>query len=606
MAGLPPTNHIPVWVLSRNSAKGPAQFFPATQFWDQPPMWMFRIKPRNPRDPNPPECRGGPRWEDIKDLIFSKDPRLLARYKGVGKPMAPPIRKMKKQYDDDANEGDEPKEPLSEVAITSSPTLKAFAKRAREDEAVEDGHLAVPVTPEVVVPVPQHVEQSAAVDKPLPDRFATPMADAFAKVDQQRQHQQPPTSDMTEKKKVCTRWKAPRLQHPILVKLAAFASEGAIPRPPSTQLHGDIFTTITDKVAAGQKMAQEVKFYSPESTRLTQRNAMRRFIEMLSHYDEILPESLSDAGKAGKILDWFFVVRSQLPDGHPPTWSSVKALTALHETYLVATVLQETGFPKPDMQPLRESVRKLPDAKKSASESTTTKAPLRIEQVVAMWRSQAMESPCDLRNIAMFTIGFFFLLRGVNVRELKKEDVTYDSERRSWSVWVDHQKNDPLVLGRPGTAKGALKWAGNQILDEILLQWLEVTKQLEGQHFWFPQASIHGNVTLSWRGRSVRFTSNTHLQSSQHLNDWVQGQLTAAGLKTESGKITFHSARVGGASAIYALTRSETYVRKMGSWKSNAFQIYISLSVKEITESTLIIGQAATSSHHIEGEPELA
>ena len=196
-----------------------------------------------------------------------------------------------------------------------------------------------------------------------------------------------------------------------------------------------------------------------------------------------------------------------------------------------------------------------------------------------------MATPVDLRK-AMFAVGFFFLLRGINVRELRKKDLNFDATSGSWKVFVDHQKNDPLILGQEGTAQGAIQWAGNQLLNDVLSAWMQAASGWEQDSFLFPMAKVTGAQSVQWKGRENRFDTSASLSTSQHLNEWIQKSLKSLKPSENFDKLTFHSARVGGATAIFASTHSEALVRRMGNWRSEAFRTCVLVAVQEIIENS--------------------
>jgi hypothetical protein len=278
----------------------------------------------------------------------------------------------------------------------------------------------------------------------------------------------------------------------------------------------------------------------------------------------------------------------------------VKPLTALHEVILLSAVLAEAGLQKPDLGAINASAKKLgaPRAKKAQSPKT----PLTMTHMEAMWCSPLIAAPIDLRNMAMLTLGFFFLLRGINVRELKLKDLTQDKTTGSWKVFIDHQKNDPLILGQAGTAQGAIQWAGNRLMDEVLHAWIKASHPKE-EELLFPQAKLTGSKLISWRGRDERFDPAAGLTSAQHVNVWLKKTLKALFPSDDVSRISFHSCRVGGASAIFAATHNEA-LKKMGNWRSEAFRTYIAIATQDMIESTLALGKAA-SGVPVQGEPEL-
>ena len=195
----------------------------------------------------------------------------------------------------------------------------------------------------------------------------------------------------------------------------------------------------------------------------------------------------------------------------------------------------------------------------------------------------------------MFAVGFFFLLRGINVRELRKKDLNFDATSGSWKVFVDHQKNDPLILGQEGTAQGAIQWAAQRRSVSMDASSIRLgTGQLPLSHGQSHRSTIGA---MEGKRKPVR-----HLRQlvDQHLNEWIQKSLKSLKPSENFDKLTFHSARVGGATAIFASTHSEALVRRMGNWRSEAFRTYIIISVQEIIDTTVKLGQPP-----LQGEPQL-
>ncbi len=611
---LPATVSLPVWVVSRNSEQEPTKVFKARQFWANPAMVEYsktsfeviedceRIKERRTGQEEP-NCWCNVEWRTVADNCFDKDPRILSKFK-TGNPPAP-------FPPEDVQESETAgKERTSPGVLEEADEVEAAncaPDESRSTVAFEQTTVTLEVPRATSTPREEPVEEqanasTAPVHQPIsqmPDLFAAPMPDLF------EGHQ--PLPDMfaatgvgappPSKKPKRTVSKL-HTDSELLTRLKAFAFEQGSVLPPASQVASGIFKGSSVKGLELQRAVQHVRCFTPEGSMKAQRNAMRRLLELLDFVPELDAEALKDPERAGELMEVFLVARAGIPQQTPASWRPVKPLTALNEVFLISTALAHAGLPKPSMASINAAAKKL--GAHRAKKATSPKTPLTFQHLETLWRSHLMASPVDLRNIAMFAIGFFFLLRGINVRELRRRDLSLDADSQSWRVFIDHQKNDPLILGQEGTAQGAIQWAGNPLLDEILKAWMQVASAWAPEAFLFPASKVTAPQIVCWKGKENRFDPTTGLTSSQHLNEWIQKSLKTLRPLEDVSKLTFHSARVGGATAIFASTHNEALVRKMGNWRSEAFRTYIIISVQEVIETTSKIGQAP-----LQGEPEL-
>ena len=125
------------------------------------------------------------------------------------------------------------------------------------------------------------------------------------------------------------------------------------------------------------------------------------------------------------------------------------------------------------------------------------------------------------------------------------------------------------------------------------MEWLEVISRLRKDHYLFPQGNITGKTILQWRSFDWKCDPEHQLTSNQHLNSWLKDVLKGVNPEHSPHPFTFHSARVGGATALYRSSKDPALVQQMGSWKSSVFRTYLVLSIQEMTEATAILGDDA-------------
>ena len=563
---LPPTVSLPVWVVSRNSEHEPPKVFAACQFWSEPAMVEYsahsfevisdakRIRERKPGETEP-SCWQSVEWHTVLANCFDKDPRILSKFSG-GHPPAPfstdkPTQRVKLVLDDEDQESPPPL-PLPNDEVQEPP----------------------PPPPPPVPPAPKPASVSQLpLWKPLPNPFEgmKPLPNIFQRIVVESGHSpaSPEEADKERSSKKPKSFVQVKGESELRARLRAFAFDHSSVMPPACDVSSGIFTGISEKGLDLQRAVQHVRCFTPEGTLKTQRNAVRRLMELLDFIPELNAEALKDPLRAGDLMEAFFVARAGIPTQRPPSWKPVKPLTALTEVFLISSVLAHAGLSKPNLLSLNAAAKKLGTSR--SKKTTSPKMPLTFQHLQDIWTSPLMATPVDLRNLAMFAVGFFFLLRGINVRELRKKDLNFDATSGSWKVFVDHQKNDPLILGQEGTAQGAIQWAGNQLLNDVLSAWMQAASGWEQDSFLFPMAKVTGAQSVQWKGRENRFDTSASLSTSQHLNEWIQKSLKSLKPSENFDKLTFHSARVGGATAIFASTHSEALVRRMGNWRSEAF-----------------------------------
>ena len=100
-------------------------------------------------------------------------------------------------------------------------------------------------------------------------------------------------------------------------RLRAFAFDHSSVMPPACDVSSGIFTGISEKGLDLQRAVQHVRCFTPEGTLKTQRNAVRRLMELLDFIPELNAEALKDPLRAGDLMEAFFVARAGIPTQRP-------------------------------------------------------------------------------------------------------------------------------------------------------------------------------------------------------------------------------------------------------------------------------------------------
>ena len=268
------------------------------------------------------------------------------------------------------------------------------------------------------------------------------------------------------------------------------------------------------------------------------------------------------------------------------------------------------GLPPPSFEALITVFRNSGALRKSPH---SNKLPLFATTLERMWRlPDAHTNPFNLRNIALCVTTYFFMLRGCESRQLKRNQLQLlkkEGGEEVWKVTLEYSKSDPLILGSPPPGGSWEGFTSNTFFSKVMSVYLFTFLGLEYpvELPLFPQFDvIHspkdpqnpfsrrapGKSGESWllhplETRSGGKVRAGYLTTSDTVNKWLKITLRAVGVESHH---TMHSLRVGAATEALSLGAPLSQIKIMGHWKSLAVLTYAAESLSSITATTKLFG----------------
>jgi site-specific recombinase XerD len=224
------------------------------------------------------------------------------------------------------------------------------------------------------------------------------------------------------------------------------------------------------------------------------------------------------------------------------------------------------GFTSPTTEPV---VRKAKRAIKEITRAPKTKEPMGGEHLVSLIRVMESDSPLDNRDMFLFILMFWALLRESEAMFLKTDDVFIRELDGVEYLVVMVAKDSPTKTDRKESDKG----------DMIIIAKNDSNPLLCPVRWYRRWVSIRGNHKSPFLFADLAKPASRRAMNKQLPNTRLKVWLRRSGVNVDL--FSSHSLRHGGATAAANAGVAYHLLKGHGRWKSECVQVYIHRSLSD-------------------------